>query len=177
MDIVLKANPRRYRYIKYYIASILIFVLIFFIHPYVFHPSISLITLLSSILLTIYAEIDRKCTVYILTNIEIKIEKGILLKKIETIPLKNVVKIDVKKSVIGRLLKYGNILIYTAKDNKYILEYIRDPDYWNTEIMRRTMLKLPPPPVPIPVCPVCGEKLIWIEKKKKWYCRKCRKYR
>ena len=91
-----KANPTNWSYLGQYVISAL------------------LIPVLIGIPLLIWAILDRKYTVYTVSNKRVIQKRGIIGKALSEIDLKDIRNVLVEYGIIGRLLGFGNVGLATA---------------------------------------------------------------
>ena len=79
------------------------------------------------------AERTEECAV---TNRRIIYKKGIVRREVLIYPMKRIQGIDVRQSVIGRLLNYGTVIVHTAAESHKTIgrTCIRDPGEWRKKV-------------------------------------------
>ena len=80
-----------------------------------------------TLLFAIYAYLRIKCTEQAVTNHRVVFKKGIISRHTEEMRLKSVETVEVRQSVFGRVLGYGNIKVTGRGVSDVILKHLRRP--------------------------------------------------
>ena len=73
--------------------------------------TLTIVILASSIPFVIYYILDYKAQTYIITNMKLEINGGVLIKQTKSVAYSNVTNMQITKSIGGRIFKYQGITI------------------------------------------------------------------
>jgi uncharacterized membrane protein YdbT with pleckstrin-like domain len=98
-----------------------------------------LIIIVAGVFIILYVYLERKNTIYRVTNKRIIAQKGVFAKTREDISLKDIRAINVNQSFRERMLNIGNISIVTAAGGEgyEVMRKVKNPDN-----IRETITKL-----------------------------------
>ncbi|MGQ0797077.1 MAG: PH domain-containing protein [Methanobacteriota archaeon] len=65
----------------------------------------------------LYAELVRKSTRYVITDVKVIREEGILSKRTAMVPYSHLERVDVTQSVLQRILRIGTVVVDTGDDS------------------------------------------------------------
>lgn len=65
----------------------------------------------------LYAELVRKSTRYIITDVKVIREEGILSKKTAMVPYSHLERVEVTQSLLQRILRIGTVVVDTGDDS------------------------------------------------------------
>lgn len=75
---------------------------------------------------------------YVVTNRRVIYKEGIIRRDVVFFPLERIQTVDVRQSVLGRLLNYGNVIVHTAATTHGTTAraFINNPEEWRRQIFR-----------------------------------------
>ena len=132
----IKYKPSRLAYFWNYVASGVIIFLLFLVVPHlnifanIFHFLLFFFSLAFLSWLFDEPELRRFFRSYYITDKQVVKVEGILTKNRVTIPYQNISGVNLRKSVLGRLLNFGDIMIYSTgfKQEAIKMIGIRNPE-------------------------------------------------
>lgn len=131
MEEKFKFKRSRISFFYNYLLSFLLILLIIFIHSLDLSESIKMLSLFvgSSLIfiLIIEPEVERSYRYYLIEEAAITKVEGFLNKKKITIPYDQIGSVELFKTPLGRIFKFGDIKIFGVKD-ELILKGARHPD-------------------------------------------------
>ena len=133
MEKALKYKTSRISFLENYFFALVIITILFISLPFLrigsepLHYFIFFLSLIFAIALIEEPEIRRYFRTYFVTNNEVIKIEGIIRKSKVSIPYQNVSSVTYKKSVLGRILNFGDILI-SADGDKIKMIGIRNPE-------------------------------------------------
>jgi uncharacterized membrane protein YdbT with pleckstrin-like domain len=76
----------------------------------------------------LFSFLDRKATVWVVTNVRVIQESGVLSHRTSEFPLDKINNIDYEQSLLGRVFKYGDVTLQTAAEfGASKMTFIADP--------------------------------------------------
>ena len=70
---------------------------------------------------------------FVLTNKRIILKTGIIMRNSKELMLRKCESINVRQSITGRILNYGDVIVSTGED-KDVFKYVRNPMWFSTRI-------------------------------------------
>ena len=70
---------------------------------------------------------------FVLTNKRIILKTGIIMRNSKELMLRKCESINVRQSVMGRILNYGDVIVSTGEE-KDVFKYVRNPMWFSTRI-------------------------------------------
>ncbi len=70
---------------------------------------------------------------FVLTNKRIILKTGIIMRNSKELMLRKCESINVRQSIIGRILNYGDVIVSTGEDRD-VFKYVRSPMWFSTKI-------------------------------------------
>ena len=94
------------------------------------------------LLVPVYFHVQQKLVRYTLTDTTIEIDRGLISRTTQNIPLRRVQDVTVTASIIQRMMGYGDILIDNASEEggKVVLDNIDMPKNYAEMILRQMRL-------------------------------------
>jgi uncharacterized membrane protein YdbT with pleckstrin-like domain len=95
--------------------------------------AIALITLLSvfiPLLIILYIVLNKRSTKYVITNKRIAGRYGIISEDFKSASFQHITSVRVKQGLIGKIFKFGNIIIDTAGSGTgvdFVWKYVKNP--------------------------------------------------
>jgi uncharacterized membrane protein YdbT with pleckstrin-like domain len=136
----------KFVYVGYALAVIAAFLLVGIVS--IFFTSMvsvtaSVILGMALLLVPLFFHIRKKLVRYTLTDVTIEIDRGLIARTTQNIPLRRVQDITVSATMLQRLLGFGDILIDNASEDggKVILNDIDSPKKY-AELMLRQMRQI-----------------------------------
>jgi len=135
----------KFVYAGYALTVLLAFLIVAFIT--IFLPSVSpLIAVLIGLLLLLvplYFHLKKKLIRYTLTDTTIEIDRGLVSRTTQNIPLRRIQDVTVSASVTQRMLGLGDVIIDNASEDggKVVLDGIDSPKRY-AELMLRQMRRI-----------------------------------
>lgn len=102
------------------------------------HVILTVITFLIWLPVLIYYILRRTTTRYVITNMRVIREYGILSKSSKESPLDKINNVSHKQSLLGRILNYGDVQLQTASEmGATQFKFISAPNQFKTEIVNQ----------------------------------------
>ncbi len=129
-------------YLLTVLAAFLIVVLLTIFFPGV-SPAIAAVVGLLLLLVPLYFHIRKKLVRYTLTDTTIEIDRGLISRTTQNIPLRRIQDVTVSATMMQRMLGFGDVIIDNASEDggKLALQDIDSPKKYS-ELMLRQMRKL-----------------------------------
>ena len=129
-------------YVGAVFAAFVLVVLLTVLIPTIFSPPFGVVIGLLLLLVPIYYHIQAKLVRYSLTDTTIEIDRGLVSRTTQHIPLRRVQDVTVTASIWQRMLGYGDITIDNASEDggKVVLDSIDMPKKYADLILRQMRL-------------------------------------
>ena|SRR5687768_238667 len=129
-------------YLLTVLVAFLIVVLLTIFFPGV-SPAIAAVVGLLLLLVPLYFHIKKKLVRYTLTDTTIEIDRGLISRTTQNIPLRRIQDVTVSATVMQRMLGFGDVIIDNASEDggKVALHDIDSPKKYS-ELMLRQMRRL-----------------------------------
>ena len=142
---IFSINPTvKFVALGYVFAVIAAFALVVILTAFVpgFVPLIGVVIGLLLLLIPVYFHVQAKLIRYALTDTTIEIDRGLVSRTTQHIPLRRVQDVTVTASIFQRLLGYGDITIDNASEDggKVVLDNIDMPKKYADMILRQMRL-------------------------------------
>lgn len=128
----------------YVLAVVAAFALVVILTAFVpgFVPLIGVVIGLLLLLVPVYYHVQAKLIRYVLTDTTIEIDRGLISRTTQHIPLRRVQDVTVTASLFQRMLGYGDITIDNASEDggKVVLDNIDAPKKYADQILRQMRL-------------------------------------
>ncbi|MGQ0543057.1 MAG: PH domain-containing protein [Blastocatellia bacterium] len=128
----------------YVLAIIAAFLLVAVVSVFIPAVSAFIAVLIGLLLLLIpaYFHIREKLTRYSLTDTTIEIDKGLISRTTQNIPLRRIQDVTVSATLLQRLLGYGDITIDNASEDggKVVLDNVDSPRKYADHVLRQMRL-------------------------------------
>ena len=131
----------KFVYLGYAIAAASAFVLValltFFVPGFV--PLIGVVAGVGLLLVPAYYHLRQKLVRYSLTDTTLEIDRGLISRTTQNIPLRRVQDVTVSATLFQRLLGYGDIAIDNASEDggKVVLDNVDSPRRYADQILRQ----------------------------------------
>ena len=104
---------------------------VFFFSGYVIYEGKVILTIITAILLGAVSMIFEMIKIYVsefaVTNKRVISKLGLIRRDVEEMNLKSIESVNLKQSIIGRVLNYGNIVISGSVSSQVIFNAIDNP--------------------------------------------------
>jgi uncharacterized membrane protein YdbT with pleckstrin-like domain len=131
----------KFIYLGYVIAVVAAFILVALLTLFVsgFIPVVGVVTGVGMLLIPAYYHLRQKLVRYSLTEATIEIDRGMISRTTQNIPLRRVQDVTVSATLLQRLLGYGDIMIDNASEDggKVVLDNVDTPRKYADQILRR----------------------------------------
>ena len=129
-------------YVGAVVAAFVLVVLLTALIPTIFSPPFGVVIGLLLLLIPVYFHFRTKLVRYSLTDTTIEIDRGIVSRTTQHIPLRRVQDVTVTASIWQRMLGYGDITIDNASEDggKVVLDNIDMPKKYADMILRQMRL-------------------------------------
>jgi uncharacterized membrane protein YdbT with pleckstrin-like domain len=128
----------------YVVAVVTAFALVIVLTAFVpgFVPLIGVVIGLLLLLVPVYYHVQAKMVRYTLRDTTIEIDRGLISRTTQHIPLRRVQDVTVTASILQRMLGYGDITIDNASEDggKVVLDNIDMPKRYADQILRQMRL-------------------------------------
>jgi uncharacterized membrane protein YdbT with pleckstrin-like domain len=126
-------------YVGAVVAAFVLVVLLTALIPTIFSPPFGVVIGLLLLLVPVYYHIQAKLVRYSLTDTTIEIDRGLVSRTTQHIPLRRVQDVTVTSSILQRMLGYGDITIDNASEDggKVVLDNIDLPKKYADMILRQ----------------------------------------
>ena len=136
----------KFVYVGYALAVICAFVLVGLVSlffPTAVSIATSVILGMAVLLVPVYYHLRKKLVRYTLTDTTIEIDRGLISRTTQNIPLRRIQDVTVSATVTQRMLGFGDVIIDNASEDggKVILDDIDSPKKY-AELMLRQMRQL-----------------------------------
>ncbi len=124
------------------LAAFLLVVLLTILLPAV-SPVFAVVAGLLLLLIPVYFHIKKKLVRYTLTDTTIELDRGLISRTTQNIPLRRIQDVTVSATVTQRMLGFGDVIIDNASEDggKIVLDGIDSPKKY-AELMLRQMRQL-----------------------------------
>jgi len=126
-------------YVGAVVAAFVLVVLLTALIPTIFSPPFGVVIGLLLLLVPVYYHVQAKLVRYSLTDTTIEIDRGLVSRTTQHIPLRRVQDVTVTASIWQRMLGYGDITIDNASEDggKVVLDNIDMPKKYADMILRQ----------------------------------------
>jgi len=135
-----KYKTSRISFFYNYLLALLLLLFVFFVNSLNLSYPIKAISLFVALpliaILISEPEVERTYKYYLLEEENVKMVEGIFSKKELSIPYDQIAGTTILKSVLGRILKFGDIKISGFKD-EIVMKGMRNPDLLYQKIQER----------------------------------------
>jgi uncharacterized membrane protein YdbT with pleckstrin-like domain len=136
----------KFVYVGYALAVIGAFLLVALVSlffPSTFSVVTSVILGMALLLVPLYYHLRKKLVRYTLTDTMIEIDRGLISKTTQNIPLRRIQDVTVSATMMQRVLGFGNVIIDNASEDggKVVLEGIDSPKKY-AELLLKEMREL-----------------------------------
>jgi uncharacterized membrane protein YdbT with pleckstrin-like domain len=135
-----KYKTSRISFFYNYLLALLLLLFIFFVNSLNLSYPIQAISLFVALpliaILISEPEVERTYRYYLLEEDNVKMVEGIFSKKELSIPYDQIAGTTILKSVLGRILKFGDVKISGFKD-EIVMKGMRNPDLLYQKIQER----------------------------------------
>ena len=135
-----KYKTSRISFFYNYLLALLLFLFVFFVNSLNLSYPIQAISLFVALpliaILISEPEVERTYRYYLLEEDNVKMVEGIFSKKELSIPYDQIAGTTILKSVLGRILKFGDVKISGFKD-EIVMKGMRNPDLLYQKIQER----------------------------------------
>ena len=135
------APTLKFVYLGYAITVVAAFVLVVLLTVFVpgFAPVIGMVLGVVLLLVPAYFHLRQRLVRYSLTDATIEIDRGLISRSTQNIPLRRVQDVTVSATLFQRLLGYGDITIDNASEDggKVVLDNVDSPRRYADLILRR----------------------------------------
>lgn len=80
-----------------------------------------------SMLLAVAAVLDHYFTEYSVTSKRVLIKRGVIRRRVSEVNLRKVEGIDVRQTVLGRILGYGDVIVRGTGTEHLVIRMVQDP--------------------------------------------------
>lgn len=126
----------RFHYVMFWLPALLVLLAVAFPFVPTGEGTLSTRLLFSGILLVLallwYIVINNGKR-FLLTNKRIILKTGIIMRNSKELMLRKCESINVRQSIVGRILGYGDVIVSTGEE-KDVFKYVRNPMAFSTKI-------------------------------------------
>lgn len=136
----------KFVYVGYALAVVGAFVLVGLVSLFfstIFSIAASVILGMALLLIPLFFHIRKKLVRYILTDTTVEIDRGLISRTTQSVPLRRVQEVTVSATMAQRMLGFGDVIIDNASEDgaKIVLDDIDSPKKY-AELMLRQMRRL-----------------------------------
>jgi uncharacterized membrane protein YdbT with pleckstrin-like domain len=91
---------------------------------------VSIWTVIIPILIVLIIVLSKKSTKYVITNKRVAGRTGIITEDFKSASFKHITSVRVKQGIIGKIFKFGNVIIDTAGSGvgvEFVWKYVKNP--------------------------------------------------